>query len=77
VSFPNHSTSASPLVRYEVMRMPDATGLGDSTESGQMLTVEHDGEAGEFVLAMYIDNAPAGAKFQRIRRNSASHASAN
>jgi acetoacetate decarboxylase len=57
--------------------MPDAAGLGDYTDSGQMLTVEHDGEAGEFVLAMYVDNAPAGAKFKRIRRNSASHASAN
>jgi acetoacetate decarboxylase len=36
-----------PLVRFEAMRMPDVTALGDYTESGQMVTVEHNGEAGE------------------------------
>ncbi|MGW1200016.1 acetoacetate decarboxylase [Streptomyces sp. NPDC002536] len=48
-----------PLVRFEVIRMPDVTGLGDYTEAGQLISVEHDGEHGEFNLAMYVDSVPA------------------
>ncbi|MCS0637734.1 acetoacetate decarboxylase [Streptomyces sp. LP05-1] len=50
---------AEPLVRFEVMRMPDVTGLGDYTESGQVLAVEYEGERGDYPLAMYVDNHPA------------------
>jgi acetoacetate decarboxylase len=35
-------------------------------ESGPLLTVEHDGEAGEFILAMYVDNALALASGREI-----------
>src|ERR1700742_230335 len=48
-----------PLVRFEVMRMPDVTGLGDYTESGQVVAVEYEGERGEYSLAMYVDSHPA------------------
>ncbi|MGW1835576.1 acetoacetate decarboxylase [Streptomyces sp. NPDC002067] len=48
-----------PLVRFEVMRMPDVTGLGDYTECGQLVPVELDGERGEFSLGMYVDSLPA------------------
>jgi acetoacetate decarboxylase len=48
------------------MRMPDVTGLGDYTEAGQMLTVEHNGEAGDFVLAMYVDDEPAIASGREL-----------
>ncbi|MGV9428600.1 acetoacetate decarboxylase [Streptomyces sp. NPDC003656] len=48
-----------PVVRFEVMRMPDTTGLGDYTEAGQLIAVEHEGEKGEFNLAMYVDSVPA------------------
>ncbi|WP_087930890.1 acetoacetate decarboxylase [Streptomyces albireticuli] len=48
-----------PLVRFEVMRMPDVTGLGGYTEAGQVIAVEHEGESGEFNLAMYVDSVPA------------------
>ncbi|MEU6479440.1 acetoacetate decarboxylase [Streptomyces sp. NPDC047017] len=48
-----------PVVRFEIMRMPDVTGLGDYTEAGQLVSVEHEGEAGEFHLAMYVDSVPA------------------
>ena len=48
-----------PLVRFEVMRMPDVTGLGDYTESGQVAMVSYDGEPGEFPLGMYVDSLPA------------------
>ncbi|MFF7966499.1 acetoacetate decarboxylase [Streptomyces sp. NPDC007903] len=48
-----------PVVRFEMMRMPDTTGLGDYTEAGQLIAVEHEGEKGEFNLAMYVDSVPA------------------
>lgn len=48
-----------PLVRFEIMRMPDVTGLGDYTESGQLAAVEYEGERGEYSLSMYVDNFPA------------------
>ncbi|MFD4529729.1 acetoacetate decarboxylase [Streptomyces sp. NPDC058470] len=55
-----------PLVRFEVMRMPDVTGLGDYTESGQVVAVEHEGECGEYSLAMYVDSFPAIASGREI-----------
>ncbi|MEU4152916.1 acetoacetate decarboxylase [Streptomyces sp. NPDC026659] len=56
---PEPLTVPEPLVRFEVMRMPDTTGLGDYTEAGQLITVEHEGERGEFNLAMYVNSVPA------------------
>ncbi|MFE6684887.1 acetoacetate decarboxylase [Streptomyces sp. NPDC057743] len=56
---PEPLTVAEPVVRFEVMRMPDTTGLGDYTEAGQLISVEHEGERGEFNLAMYVDSVPA------------------
>ncbi|MER7935972.1 acetoacetate decarboxylase [Streptomyces sp. NPDC093272] len=55
-----------PLVRFEVMRMPDVTGLGDYTESGQLAVVEFEGETGEYSLSMYVDNFPAIASGREI-----------
>ncbi|MFF4962022.1 acetoacetate decarboxylase [Streptomyces sp. NPDC001222] len=55
-----------PLVCYEVMRMPNTTGLGDYTESGQLAVVEFDGVAGEYNLSMYVDNFPAIASGREI-----------
>ncbi|GAA2250840.1 hypothetical protein GCM10010430_37170 [Kitasatospora cystarginea] len=57
---------AEPTVRFEVIRMPDTTGLGDYTESGQLLSVEYQGERGEYVLAMYVDSLPAIASGREI-----------
>lgn len=48
-----------PLVRFEVIRMPDVTGPGDYTGSGQLIPVEYEGERGEYSHAMYVDNHPA------------------
>ncbi|MFE7113242.1 acetoacetate decarboxylase [Streptomyces sp. NPDC057575] len=56
---PEPLTVTDPMVRFEVMRMPDTTGLGDYTEAGQLIAVEHEGEKGEFNLAMYVDSVPA------------------
>ena len=48
-----------PIVKYEFIRMPDSTGFGDYTESGQVIPVQLDGQAGGYVHAMYLnDEAP-------------------
>jgi len=48
-----------PLVKYEFIRMPDSTGFGDYTESGQVIPVTFEGQAGGYVHAMYLnDDSP-------------------
>ena len=48
-----------PIVKYEFIRMPDSTGFGDYTESGQVIPVTLDGIAGGYVHSMYLnDDAP-------------------
>jgi acetoacetate decarboxylase len=48
-----------PFVKFEVMYMPDVTGLGAYTECGQVIPVSFNGEKGEYLHAMYVDNHPA------------------
>ncbi|MGQ0564918.1 MAG: acetoacetate decarboxylase [Gemmobacter sp.] len=45
-----------PLVKYEFIRMPDSTGFGDYTESGQVIPVRFEGQEGVYVHAMYLDD---------------------
>jgi acetoacetate decarboxylase len=48
-----------PIVKYEFIRMPDSTGFGDYTESGQVIPVTFNGVAGGYVHSMYLnDEAP-------------------
>jgi len=47
-----------PIVKYEFIRMPDSTGFGDYTESGQVIPVSFRGEQGGYVHAMYLDCEP-------------------
>ena len=48
-----------PIVKYEFIRMPDSTGFGDYTESGQVIPVTFEGVAGAYVHSMYLnDEAP-------------------
>ncbi len=48
-----------PIVKYEFIRMPDSTGFGDYTESGQVIPVTLNGVAGGYVHSMYLnDDAP-------------------
>jgi acetoacetate decarboxylase len=47
---------ADPIVKYEFIRMPDSTGFGDYTESGQVIPVTFQGEKGAFVHSMYLDD---------------------
>jgi acetoacetate decarboxylase len=55
---------ASDTIAYEFIRMPDSTGFGDYTETGQVIPVRlktKDGtvQEGGYVHAMYLDdNAP-------------------
>ncbi|SMO80529.1 acetoacetate decarboxylase [Paracoccus laeviglucosivorans] len=45
-----------PLVKYEFIRMPDSTGFGDYTESGQVIPVRFGDQDGVYVHAMYLDD---------------------
>jgi acetoacetate decarboxylase len=50
---------ADNVVSYEFIRMPDSTGFGDYTETGQVIPVKFQGEAGGYVHSMYLnDNSP-------------------
>lgn len=53
---PEPLEAREPLVRYEFIRMPDSTGFGDYTESGQVIPVEFEGQKGGYVHAMYVDD---------------------
>ena len=47
------------IVKYEFIRMPDSTGFGDYTESGQVIPVTFEGQPGSYVHSMYLnDDAP-------------------
>jgi acetoacetate decarboxylase len=45
-----------PIVKYEFIRMPDSTGFGDYTETGQVIPVRLEGEEGAYVHSMYLDD---------------------
>jgi acetoacetate decarboxylase len=45
-----------PIVKYEFIRMPDSTGFGDYTETGQVIPVRFEGEEGTYTHSMYLDD---------------------
>ncbi len=45
-----------PIVKFEFIRMPDSTGFGDYTESGQVIPVSYKGKKGSYVHAMFLDD---------------------
>jgi acetoacetate decarboxylase len=47
-----------PVVKYEFIRMPNSTGFGDYTESGQVIPVRIRGEAGGYVHLMFLNDHP-------------------
>jgi acetoacetate decarboxylase len=47
-----------PIVKFEFIRMPDSTGFGDYTESGQVIPVSFRGQKGGYVHAMFLDDEP-------------------
>ena len=48
----------APLVKYEFIRMPDSTGFGDYTESGQVIPVSLNGRRG--ILALHVPRRRVG-----------------
>ena len=57
----------APLVKYEFVRMPDSTGFGDYTESGQVIPVSFGGHNKELhafaCFSMTTRSLPLAAKF--------------
>src|SRR3954471_3666950 len=47
-----------PLVKYEFIRMPDSTGVGDYTESGKVIPVSFRGGKGGYTHCMFLDDDP-------------------
>src|SRR6202000_2682250 len=47
-----------PVVKYEFIRMPDSTGFGDYTESGQVIPVSLNGVAGGARAPRDLENTP-------------------
>jgi len=48
----------APLVNFEFIRMPDSTGFGDYTESGQVVPVTFQGRKGGYSHCMFLDDHP-------------------
>jgi acetoacetate decarboxylase len=47
-----------PIVKYEFIRMPNSTGFGNYTESGQVIPVSFNGQQGGYVHSMFLDDYP-------------------
>lgn len=55
---PEPLTFDEPVVNYEFIRMPDSTGFGDYTETGQVIPVTFNGTAGTYSHAMFLNDGP-------------------
>ena len=49
---------AEPHVKFEFIRMPDSTGFGDYTESGQVIPVTFKGRKGNYTHCMFLNDHP-------------------
>ena len=47
-----------PLGKFEFIRMPDSTGFGDYTESGQVIPVSFRGRKGGYSHCMFLNDHP-------------------
>src|SRR6516165_8603094 len=61
-----------PIVKCEFIRMPDSTGFGDYTESGQVIPVRIRGEASGYVHFMFLNDHPPVAPRRPNRREAMS-----
>ncbi len=48
----------APLVKYEFIRMPNSTGFGDYTETGQVIPVSLNGRKGGYTHCMFLNDEP-------------------
>src|SRR6266511_4205727 len=55
---PEPLTLDAPLVKYEFIRMPDSTGFGDYTETGQVIPVRFRGRRGGYSHCMFLNDEP-------------------
>jgi acetoacetate decarboxylase len=55
-----------PVVNYEFIRMPDSTGFGDYTESGQVIPVRYEGQSGSYTHQMFLNDHPPIAAGREI-----------
>lgn len=55
---PEPLTFDDPIVNYEFIRMPNSTGFGDYTESGQVIPVRYNGKDGNYTHAMFLNDGP-------------------
>ncbi|MEN3365373.1 MAG: acetoacetate decarboxylase [Burkholderiales bacterium] len=46
------------VVKFEFIRMPDSTGFGDYTESGQVIPVSFQGRKGAYTHCMFLNDHP-------------------
>lgn len=63
---PEPLTVGDPLVKFEVMKMPDVSGLGSFNESGQVLRVEYEGQPADYLHAMYVNSLASIASGREI-----------
>jgi acetoacetate decarboxylase len=47
-----------PIIKYEFIRMPDSTGFGDYTETGQVIPVSFRGRKGSYSHCMFLNDDP-------------------
>src|SRR6202140_3818106 len=57
----------APLVNFEFIRMPDSTGFGDYTESGQVIPVSFEGRKGGYSHCMFLNDHPPIACGRELR----------
>ncbi len=55
---PEPLTFDEPIVKYEFIRMPNSTGFGDYTESGQVIPVRLNDQDGGYTHAMFLNDGP-------------------
>jgi acetoacetate decarboxylase len=55
---PEPLTIEAPIVKYEFIRMPDSTGFGDYTETGQVIPVSFRGRKGGYCHCMFLNDEP-------------------
>jgi acetoacetate decarboxylase len=54
------------LVKYEFIRMPDSTGFGDYSESGQVIPITFKGKKGGYTHRMFLNDHPPIAAGREI-----------
>jgi acetoacetate decarboxylase len=55
---PEPLTFDEPIVKFEFIRMPDSTGFGNYSESGQVIPVKYKGKEGGYTHAMFLNDGP-------------------